>query len=265
MEKWTAGIFIGEKAIEEKAKRRAKTLAGIEAHFRDSLETTEPALALSCLEEDERRDIEHAIHWIKFWLPVFLKSDDVDDVREAGDWLAAYNRVIGARCETSKTEAHYWEIKKRGGPRKHLSKRSKETLAWHAYINVHLSETIRLRPSFSPEELAEEFMLDNGAPKSMPKKVDTVTRFIRKLLKEREREKSETIGQRTLRLVSRGRGVSPRLEVLPYGTEVLPNLEPSKSNKLSSSATHCGGVFQCSLKDARAGALKPGAPPTSGS
>jgi hypothetical protein len=201
MEKWTAGIFIGEKALEETAKRRAKALANAETHFKASLEIAESTLTLSYLDDGDRGAIEHAIHWIKLWLPVFLKSNDPADVREAGYWLAAYNKVIGARCEVCDTEAKYWEIKKRGGP-KRPGKRNKATQAWRTYVRDNLPKLVQSNPDFNPKEIAEEFRLDDSAPKSMPKDTEYLTKFIRKELKPmKAKDKREA-----LRLVQGGAG-----------------------------------------------------------
>jgi hypothetical protein len=146
-EKWTAGIFIGEKAIEERAKRRAKTLENAEAHFKASVELAKNALALSYLEDDDRSAIEKAIHWIKFWLPVFLKSNDPGDVREAGYWLAAYDKVIGSRCEVSKTEEEYWRRQRcaKGGAGKARLPRSGSAGFWRKWQNIPMSNRVPWR------------------------------------------------------------------------------------------------------------------------
>jgi hypothetical protein len=169
-EKWTAG---GEKALEEKAKRRAKTLAGIEAHFKVSLELTVVPLALDYLEDDDRGAIEHAIHWIKFWLPVFLKSNDPDDVREAGYWLAAYNRVIGAKCELSETEEEY---RRRQRCAKGGSKESQATKDWKDWVRGKMVEHPDTMTTTTT--LARTLRKDKARPSNLPG-FDRLARFIR--------------------------------------------------------------------------------------
>jgi hypothetical protein len=179
-EKWTGGIFIGEKTREEKAKRRAKTLENAEAHFKASLELAENALALSYLEDDDRGAIEHAIHWIKFWLPVFLKSNDADDVREAGYWLAAYNKVIGSHCEVCRTEEEYWRRQRcaKGGARK--SQATEDRRRW-------VLEKMAKRPDAKPTAMARLLLKDKARPKNLPRP-DSLARFIRA---ERKRDKAK--------------------------------------------------------------------------
>jgi hypothetical protein len=180
MERRAIGISIREQTPEETARSHTETLADIEAHFKASLESAEGALTVSYLDDDDRSAIESAIHGIKGWLPVFLKSDDPGFVRQAGLRLAAYNKRIGACCEVSDSGAKYWEIKKRGGPRKRLSKASKDAQAWQNYVRFNLPEMVRSNPDHTPKERAEEFMLDESAPKSLPKSVDYLTKFIRR-------------------------------------------------------------------------------------
>jgi hypothetical protein len=125
------------------------------------------------------------------------KNGSPEALKQAADlWLiGAYH--LGAICVVSTTEAKYWEIKKRGGP-KPLGKRSKETQAWKDCISLNLPEMVRSNPDFKPKELAEEFILDKSAPRSLPKDADYLARFIRKELKTQAKKES-------LRLVKGGK------------------------------------------------------------
>jgi hypothetical protein len=112
-----------------------------------------------------------------------LKREDPESLREAAWLFLAGGYYLGECCAVSDSEARYWEIKKRGGPKRRPGKRSKETQAWRNYISSNLPEAVQSNPDFKPKELAEEFILDGSAPKSLPKDVEYLARFIRNELK----------------------------------------------------------------------------------
>ena len=63
----------------------------------------------------------------------------------------------------SASEAKYWELKKRGGP-KRPGKRSKKMQVINDYLHLCLPEIMRANPAFSPKEIAEEIILDGESP-----------------------------------------------------------------------------------------------------
>jgi hypothetical protein len=108
--------------------------------------------------------------------------------------------VIGSKCTVCDSEAIYWEIEKRGGPRKRPGKRSRATQAWQTSVRANLPELARSNPDLSPKEIAEELKLDPCAPKSLPKDVEHLTKFIRKELEAMKAADK----QATLQLVQGG-------------------------------------------------------------
>jgi hypothetical protein len=86
---------------------------------------------------------------------------------------------VGERCAVSASEAKYWELKKRGGP-KRPGKRSKKMRVINDYLRLCLPEIMRANPAFSPKEIAEEIILDGNRPTSMSKDVEYLTKVVRK-------------------------------------------------------------------------------------
>jgi hypothetical protein len=166
-----AQIFIREETPEERAKRSPEILANIEAHFKASLVLAEGALTVDYLTGDDRDAIENAIHGIKHWLPVFLKSDDPSFLREAGMRLAAYNKRIGACCEVCDSEAEYWRRERcaKGG-----SKTNPDTAEWQRWV---LEETAKYL-NVKPPALADILRAKKSRPSNLPGR-DQVIRFIR--------------------------------------------------------------------------------------
>jgi hypothetical protein len=177
MEKQT--IEIREETPEEKAQRNTQTLADIEAYFKESLRFAEGVLTVDYLTGEDRGAIEDAIHGIKHWLPVFLKSDEVTFVRQAGLRLAVYNSMIGARCEVTDSEAEYWR-------RRRCAKGGEQTNPAVAEWQRWVLEEMAKHPDVKPTPLADILRAKKSRPSNLPGR-DHLVRFIRD---ERKRDKT---------------------------------------------------------------------------
>jgi hypothetical protein len=170
------------KNYEEEYIRAAKDLTPLEAcdeFIRAAREVLDKITYLTTL---DRRRLDGGINCLEQGRDL-RKNGSPEALKQAADlWLiGAFH--LGAICVVSTTEAKYWEIKKRGGP-KRPGKRSKETQAWKNYVRSNLPEAVQSNPDFNPKELAEEFILDKSAPKSLPKDAEYLARFIHNELKE---------------------------------------------------------------------------------
>lgn len=177
MEKQT--IEIREETPEERAQRNTETLANIEAHFKASLKLAEGALTVSYLTDDDRSAIDSAIHGIKCWLPVFLKSDDPGFVRQAGLRLASHNKRIGIYCEVSDSEAEYWR-------RRRCAKGGEQTNPAVAEWQRWVLEEMAKHPDVKPTTLADTLRAKKARPSNLPGR-DHLIRCIRD---ERKRDKT---------------------------------------------------------------------------
>jgi len=183
MERRTIGIR--EETPEEKAQRNTETLADIEAYFKESLRFAEGVLTVDYLTGEDRGAIEDAIHGIKHWLPIFLKSDEVTFVRQAGLRLAVYNSMIGARCEVSDSEAEYWRrqrcAKGGKGEKEKRKKNQAATEAWRSYART--LEGAKTETTLTA--LAESLLIDRERPVATPSNLQTLQKFLGKARRER--------------------------------------------------------------------------------